>query len=93
LAGFLAPPEGPPGGEAACAGDRREHSPASNLAARRGGVATPKRMASNRPAYEGRSSSQPGHGRKYRRAVNQRSRGWRPILAKSPSEWPPHWRL
>jgi len=67
LAGFLAPlPEGPPGGKAGHAGDRRGRSPASGLAAQEG-LVIPKGTARIRLLVKARSN----HGRVTARSIGQ----------------------
>ena len=73
LPGFLASLDGPPGGKAARADDRRDHSPAHDLAAR-GDPAVANSAVRDCPASEDRCKLRSGHGGKYRPALRQKSR-------------------
>jgi hypothetical protein len=73
LPGFLAPLDGPPGGRAARADDRRDHSSTHDLVGRED-PAVANSAVRDCPASEDRCKLRPGHGRKYRPALRQKSR-------------------
>jgi hypothetical protein len=70
--------EGPPGGEAGSAGDRRGRSPASGLPTREGSEEDQQNTAGSEDACKSRA----GHGAKYRPVLRQKSSDLRVILAR-----------
>lgn len=92
LPGLAAPLDGPPGGKAARADDRRDRSPAPDLTARRD-TAIARSTAGGCPASEDTCKLRSGHGAKYRPALRQKSSESATILARFLSEWPHLWKL